>query len=258
MRNVASGGKKRDQWLEPAKHVIAGWKTSEQFQIIRSIYDLPPLCLVIRSPLLVTGAGPAATVAYSIAIIWTHSFSEDNCNVCVLCMKTLFNDWYATARFEDVTHVWQLAVMPAHAVCQPQPRSSLRVSSNDTFCWCLAFFNLGREGGGLRHGELSSPGAALLTQACCRNVQVWRCEVCALSGIFLVIVDTEDTIGLCGELLGLGRQLTILPFNASYYSWDSDSDGTQDLSQVRTQRRWNTFYPRSYYYAFWTAFTTHI
>ena len=40
-------------------------------------------------------------------------------------------------------------------------------------------------------------------------------------------MDTEDTIGLCGELLGLGRQLTILPFNASYYSGDSDSDGTQ-------------------------------
>ena len=70
-------------------------------------------------------------------------------------------------------------------------------------------------------------------------------SVLSLSGIFLVIVDTEDTIGLCGELLGLGRQLTILPFNASYYSRDSDSDGTQDLSQVRTQRRWNTFYPRS-------------
>ena len=57
------------------------------------------------------------------------------------------------------------------------------------------------------------------------------------AGIFLVIVDTEDTIGLCGELLGLGRELTILPFNASYYSRDSDSDGTQ----VQT-RRWNTFY----------------
>ena len=75
-------------------------------------------------------------------------------------------------------------------------------------------------------------------------------SVLSLSKIFLVIVDTEDTIGLCGELLGLGRQLTILPFNASYYSRDSDSDGTQDLSQVRTQRRWNTFYPRSYYYVF--------
>ena len=62
--------------------------------------------------------------------------------------------------------------------------------------------------------------------------------LCSLSlWIFLVIVDTEDTIGLCGELLGLGRQLTILPFNASYYSGDSDSDGTQ----VQTQ---NTFYPR--------------
>ena len=57
--------------------------------------------------------------------------------------------------------------------------------------------------------------------------------------IFLVIVDTEDTIGLCGERLGLGRQLTILPFSASYYSGDSDSDGTQ----VQTQR-WNTFYPK--------------
>ena len=75
-------------------------------------------------------------------------------------------------------------------------------------------------------------------------------SVLSLSKIFLVIVDTEDTIGLCGELLGLGRQLTILPFNASYYSRDSDSDGTQDLSQVRTQRRWNTFYPWSYYYVF--------
>ena len=162
---------------------------------------------------------------------------------------------HVTARCEDVTHVWQLAVMPP--VCQPQPRSSLRVSSNDTFCWCLAFFNLSREGGDC-DTELSSPREALLTQACCRNVRIqntaWRCEVCALSGIFLVIVDTEDTIGLCGELLGLGRQLTILPFNASYYSRDSDSDGTQ----VRTQRRWKTFYPSSCYYVFWTAFTTHI
>ena len=65
--------------------------------------------------------------------------------------------------------------------------------------------------------------------------------ICLSLWVFLVIVDTEDTIGLCGEWLGLGRQLTILPFSASYYSGDSDSDGTQ----VQTQR-WNTFYPRGY------------
>ena len=71
---------------------------------------------------------------------------------------------------------------------------------------------------------------------CISSVPLLTICVCALR-IFLVIVDTEDTIGLCGELLGLGRQLTILPFNASYYSGDSDSDGTQ----VQTQ---NTFYPK--------------
>lgn len=88
----------------------------------------------------------------------------------------------------------------------------------------------------------TGPGEALLTQACCRNVRAEPdvrslLSLSPLAGIFLVIVDTEDTIGLCGELLGLGRELTILPFNASYYSRDSDSDGTQ----VQT-RRWNTFY----------------
>ena len=83
----------------------------------------------------------------------------------------------------------------------------------------------------------TGPGEALLTQACCRNVEPDVRSLLSLAGIFLVIVDTEDTIGLCGELLGLGRELTILPFNASYYSRDSDSDGTQ----VQTQR-WNTFY----------------
>ena len=66
----------------------------------------------------------------------------------------------------------------------------------------------------------AGPGAALLTQACWRNVRAQPDvrSLLSLAGIFLVIVDTEDTIGLCGELLGLGRELTILPFNASYYS----------------------------------------
>ena len=153
---------------------------------------------------LVTAAGPAATVAYSIAVIWTHSFSEDNCNVCIVCMKTLLNVWYVTAWCEDVTHVWQLAVMPP--VCQPQPRSSLRVSSNDTFCWCLAFFNLSREGG-------------IATQNCpARGKHCWPRLVVEMSEYRIQPDDVRSVLSP-GFFLSLWIQRTQLVFVVSCWDW---------------------------------------
>ena len=143
----------------------------------------------------------------------------------------------------DVTRVWQLAVMPTPALSPGLPR----VASNDTFLLMPSFFNLSREesGGGLWQrivqpgGNIADPGLLYIELSklllLSRDVR----SVLSLAGIFLVIVDTEDTIGLCGELRGRGRELTILPFNASYYSRDSDSDGTQQQTLP-----WNAFSPK--------------